>query len=218
MTDRLETDRLETERLETERLGAEETPPPRFVTIGHSDRPLEAFVGDLRAAGVATVADVRRHPGSRHSPQFGEAALAATLQAAGIGYERIPGLGGRRASSGEMPESVNAGWRNRSFHNYADHASTDEFARGLARLRAAADAGPVAVMCAEAVWWRCHRRIIADHLLAAGERVEHVLPGGRVDPASLTPGAVVTDGRVTYPVAGDAEVRLADDAADDGDG
>ncbi|GAA0996865.1 DUF488 domain-containing protein [Nocardiopsis tropica] len=174
------------------------TPP--FLTVGHSDRTFEEFAALLEEAAVETVVDVRRLPGSRRNPQFDEEALSTALSALGVRYERVAELGGRRPVAGGVPPQVNGLWRNRGFHNYADHGLSAEFGAGLARLRAAGTAHRAAVMCAEAVWWRCHRRIIADHLLAHGHEVLHIMGGHRVDAARLTPGAVVrTDRVVTYP-------------------
>ncbi|MDI3331820.1 MAG: DUF488 domain-containing protein [Micrococcus sp.] len=172
-----------------------------FYTVGHSTRSLEEFIGLLRSAGVGLVVDVRRLPGSGRYPHFDQDALAASLSGVGIGYRRLASLGGRRPRDRTIPDEVNAFWENRSFHNYADHALSEEFRAGLAELRAWGAERTTAVMCSEAVWWRCHRRIIADHLLAAGEPVLHLMEPGKAPPARLTAGAVVDpdDGRVTYP-------------------
>jgi uncharacterized protein (DUF488 family) len=173
-----------------------------FYTVGHSTRTLEEFIDLLHAAGVGLVVDVRRLPGSRRYPHFDQDALAASLSGAGIEYRRLAALGGRRSRDRTVPDEVNGFWENRSFHNYADHALTAEFRAGLAELRAWGAERKTAVMCSEAVWWRCHRRIIADHLLAAGEQVLHLMEPGQAPPAQLTAGAVVDPdgGRVTYPV------------------
>jgi len=174
--------------------------PNPFFTIGHSTRAVGEFTGLLQAAEVRLVADVRTMPRSRRMPQFNEDALPIALKDAGIGYEHIRELGGLRGRSRSVAPEMNALWQNDSFHNYADYALTDAFRTGLARLRELGHATTCACMCAEAVWWRCHRRIIADHLLAAGETVFHILGPARIDPAKLTPGAKVgADGRVTYP-------------------
>ena len=189
----------------------QERPEPGIVTVGHSNDDFDDFARLLLGARVTEVADVRRLPGSSRYPQFDEDALAASLPARGIGYRRIAQLGGRRGRQHEIEPRLNAMWRNRSFHNYADYAMTEPFEQGLDELIALAEAaagapepGRVAVMCAEAVWWRCHRRIIADHLLARGVSVGHLMPGGRLVEATLTPGAVVcdrADGEVAYPAA-----------------
>lgn len=173
-----------------------------LLTVGHSTHPLEEFVDLLHGAGVAEVVDVRRLPGSNRFPWFNEDALAQSLPQARIAYRRAEALGGRRNASRDVPDDVNALWRNRSFHNYADHALGEVFVEGLDELiRRNDDAGPVAVMCSEAVWWRCHRRIIADHLLARDVPVGHLMPDGRIVPADLTPGAERRDGAVVYPAA-----------------
>ncbi|WP_017612516.1 DUF488 domain-containing protein [Nocardiopsis salina] len=174
----------------------------RLFTVGHSNRTLAEFTGLLQEHGVALVVDVRKLPGSARHPQFDEDTLTGTLADLGITLQRAEELTGRRPVSKDVPFEVNAWWQNRSFHNYADHALSEGFAHALALLREWGHAHPTAVMCAEAVWWRCHRRIIADHLLARGEDVFHVLGPGRGEPARLSPGAVVgrgDDGLVTYP-------------------
>ena len=143
------------------------------------------------------MADVRRHPGSRRLPWFGEAALRASLPEAGIGYAHLPALGGRRT---RRPGSPNGGWENASFQGYADHMASPEFGEGLARLEALAREAPTAFMCAEAPWWRCHRRLIADALLVRGWEVRHILPGGRIAAHELTDFAVAGPGaELTYP-------------------
>lgn len=176
--------------------------PLPFFTVGHSDRSIEEFISLLHSADIGLVVDVRRLPGSRRHPQFDEDALRGSLDAGGIRFERIPELAGRRPVSKEVPFEVNAFWRNRSFHNYADHALSGEFGTGLQTLRERGRELRTTVMCSEAVWWRCHRRIIADHLLARGEQVFHLMTEGRQHPAELTEGAVVKDAdRVEYPAA-----------------
>ncbi|QVQ53281.1 DUF488 domain-containing protein [Spiractinospora alimapuensis] len=175
---------------------------PSFVTIGHSDRDLDVLARLLDEAGVDLVVDVRKLRGSRRYPRFNEDVLSHALPAAGIGYRPAPDLGGRRPRSTDIPEDTNALWRNQSFHNYADYALSPPFRAALAELRQEAETRRVAVMCSEAVWWRCHRRIIADHLLAHGDDVHHILGPGHTPSASLTPGAVVhPDQSVTYPAA-----------------
>jgi uncharacterized protein (DUF488 family) len=171
-----------------------------IFTIGHSNRSLEEFTALLLEAGVEALVDVRRLPGSRKYPHFNDDVLAAELPAHGISYRRAEGLTGRRNVSRTVPFEVNGNWRNRSFHNYADHALGEEFERTLQELVDAAQHTPTVLMCSEAVWWRCHRRLIADHLLAAGREVCHIMGPGQITPAKLTEGAVVgEDGKVRYP-------------------
>ncbi|WP_232333625.1 DUF488 family protein [Agromyces laixinhei] len=170
-----------------------------IFTIGHSTHTFDDFVDLLRGAGVTAIVDVRRLPGSSRFPQFNEDALAAELPERAIAYHRIAALGGRRGRQADVPAEENAFWQNRSFHNYADYASTGAFRQGLDELLAMAQHEHLAVMCSEAVWWRCHRRIIADHLLAHGATVRHIMPGGKIRSAELTPGAVIRDGTVEYP-------------------
>ena len=145
------------------------------------------------------MADVRTMPRSRTNPQFNADALPAALAPADIGYEHIAALGGLRSRRRDVAEETNAYWENASFHNYADYAMSDDFAAGLARLRELATQAPCALMCAEALWWRCHRRIIADYLLAAGAPVAHIMADGSVVEARLTPGAQRTGGVLIYP-------------------
>ena len=170
-------------------------------TVGHSTHPLEAFVALVTAHGVTMIADVRKMPRSRRHPQFNVETLPRSLDAAGLGYVHLGGLGGLRR---ERPDSINRGWRNPSFRAYADYMQTDEFARELEGLLALAARQRVAIMCAEAVWWRCHRSLIADALVARGESVLHILTLERAEPHVLREFARVENGRVTYP--GDPEL------------
>ena len=164
-----------------------------FHTIGHWTLPLDAFVERLKAAEVTRVIDVRAIPRSGTNPQYNQATLPDALAAYGIGYAHMASLGGRRNLQRNVAPEVNGFW------DYADYALQPAFRAGLAELRQAGQRERCAVMCAEAVWWRCHRRIIADHLLAAGEAVRHIM-SDRIDDARLTPGAQVhADGSVTYP-------------------
>ena len=145
------------------------------------------------------VVDVRTVPRSRTNPQYNRDALSESLTGAGIGYEHIAALGGLRGRSRDIPPVVNAFWENASFHNFADYAMSDAFREGLARLRALARDKRCAVMCSEAVWWRCHRRIIADYLLHCGEAVFHIVGAKRVEPARMTPSAKPgSDNSLTY--------------------
>jgi uncharacterized protein (DUF488 family) len=165
-------------------------------TIGHSTRPIEDFIGLLHAHGVTRLVDVRTVPKSRHNPQFGEDRLPGELQAAGIAYERMEGLGGFRRTSEASP---NKGWRNASFRGYADYMQTPAFAGELQRLMAAAGHDQVAIMCAEAVPWRCHRSLVADALLVHGTGAEEIVSTTRRQPHRLTPFAKVEGERITYP-------------------
>jgi uncharacterized protein (DUF488 family) len=160
-----------------------------FFTIGHSTRTIEEFVDVLRAHQVGLVVDVRTVPRSRTNPQFNRDTLPHSLAAHQIGYEHIASLGGLRGKQRDSGPSVNAFWENASFRNYADHALTADFRAGLERLRKLGAERRVAIMCAEAVWWRCHRRIITDYLLAAGDTVYHVFGPGKVEHARMTPAA-----------------------------
>ncbi len=178
------------------------TPPmtSKFFTIGHSTRTIAEFSGLLKASEVDLVIDVRSMPRSRTNPQFNEQRLPEELRPSQIGYEHIADLGGLRGKTRDKDTSPNQYWMVRSFRNYADYALTPPFASGLARLRERGIRNRCAIMCAEAVWWRCHRRIIADYLLAAGADVMHILNASHVDKAILTPGAVVhADKTITYP-------------------
>mgnify|MGYP002716040289 FL=1 len=176
----------------------------RIYTVGHSNLEFDEFVEMLEASGVRAIVDVRKLPGSRKYPWFNDDHLIEHLPKHGISYSRNEGLTGRRNVSKTVPFEVNANWRNRSFHNYADHALGDEFADALDTLRSNAEDAPTAIMCSEAVWWRCHRRIIADHLLALGDDVRHIMGmtqhGPTINAAKLNEGAVVgDDGKVRYP-------------------
>ena len=175
-------------------------------TIGHSTRTLGDFVSLLRRVDVTLLVDVRSIPRSRTAPQFNGDTLPAALAADGIGYRHLRALGGRRHHRKGAPPSRNTYWRVAAFRNYADYAETDEFRAGLDGLSALARSSRCAIMCAEAVWWRCHRRIITDYLLAGGMRVEHIMGPGQVVPATLTPGArVMADGTLRYPAPEDFE-------------
>ncbi len=170
------------------------------LTVGHSTRSLAELIELLIAADVTDVIDVRAFPRSRRHPQFNIETLPSALAAAGIGYAHMPALGGRRGRQPGIDASLNGYWKNQSFHNFADYALTQPFADALAAVRTMARHGRPALMCAEALWQNCHRRLIADHLLAAGESVLHIIGKGRIEAAVLTPAAVVGPaGRVIYP-------------------
>ena len=174
--------------------------PLPFHTIGHSTHPLDEFVALLREAEVALIVDVRTVPRSRRNPQYNADALPPALAVLGIGYAHMAALGGLRGRKREVPPEVNGFWENDSFHNYADYAMSEEFRRGFARLRELGAAQRCAIMCAEAVWWRCHRRIITDYLLAAGETVLHIMGPGHIEPARMTEAAQPDPaGRLVYP-------------------
>jgi uncharacterized protein (DUF488 family) len=174
---------------------------PPFFTVGHSNRSLEAFVALLRQADIALVADIRKLPGSRANPQFDAEPLQHALAEVQIAYEHIAALGGRRGKAQGARPDLNGLWTNASFRNYADYALTEPFQAALRRLLGEGRRRRCAIMCAEAVWWRCHRRIVADYLLARGETVLHIMGEGRLEPARMTAGAVARpDGMVVYPV------------------
>ena len=173
-----------------------------FFTIGHSNRSLDDFVELLTEPHVDRVVDVRKIPRSRSNPQFNQDALPDALGAFGISYEHLSALGGLRGKGRSLPRDVNGFWTNESFHNYADYALSEPFQMGLEHLLQEGRERRCAIMCSEAVWWRCHRRIVADYLLANGETVFHIMGRGRLDPARLTPGAAIqSDGTVVYPAA-----------------
>lgn len=173
--------------------------PGTAYTIGHSTRTSEELLALLRDAGIRRLADVRAFPSSRRHPQFNREALSAWLSEAGIEYLHMPGLGGRRDP---VPDSPNGAWRERAFQGYADHMASPEFREALAQLEAGAREAPTAIMCAEAVWWRCHRRLISDALVARGWRIEHLGIGERRAVHELPPFAVVEPGGlVRYPPA-----------------
>lgn len=171
-----------------------------FFSIGHSNRGLDTFVELLRANGITRLIDVRTVPRSRANPQFNKDALPESLARHGIAYEHLPALGGLRSKdrSGLSPE-VNGFWQNQSFHNYADYALTPAFRAGLERLRELGRKERCAYMCAEAVWWQCHRRIITDYLLAAGEDVFHIISNDVPEPARMTPEAQPGRTGLVYP-------------------
>lgn len=179
-------------------------PMSPLFTIGHSNRSAEEFLGLLQRHHITLLIDVRKLAGSRSFPHFNADVLADHLSRHDIGYRHMEALTGRRPVNRDIPDEVNGWWSNRSFHNYADHAITDGFREALEELRGLAAAHRPAVMCSEAVWWRCHRRIIADHLLAAGDEVVHIMGPGDPVAAELSGGAVVRDGRLTYPASGPA--------------
>jgi uncharacterized protein (DUF488 family) len=176
--------------------GGSEIAPGTAFTIGHSTHEVGRLVELLRGAGVRRVADVRRFPRSRRHPQLAAGALAPALAEEGVEHHHLPELGGFRKPA---PDSQNRGWRVDGFRGYADHMASEEFARGLARLEELASGAPTAVMCAEAQWQRCHRRLVSDALVARGWEVLHIGADGRREPHALTSFAHVAGGGVTYP-------------------
>ena len=168
---------------------------PTVWTVGHSTRPLDEFVTVLEAHGVELIADVRRFPGSRRLPQYAAPALEQSLAARSIAYLWLPTLGGRRRPD---PASPNVGWRHPAFRGYADHAATEAFATGLFELLMAAPGLRTAVLCAEVLWWRCHRRIIADVMVSVGVPVVHIRDERTVEAHRLAAPARVVRGRLTY--------------------
>jgi len=168
----------------------------RIWTIGHSTRAIDEFISLLKDNEIKLLADVRAWPGSRRYPQFNKETLAESLGARGLRYEHFPELGGKRKSK---PDSRNTAWRNVSFRGYADYMETEEFQKGIDRLlHVAAETGATAIMCAEAVWWRCHRSLIADYLKSHGREVMHILGANKVEPHPYTPAARIVDGELSY--------------------
>jgi uncharacterized protein (DUF488 family) len=168
----------------------------RIWTIGHSTRSIDDFISLLKKNEIKLLADVRSWPGSKRYPQFNREALAESLNAHGIRYEHFPELGGRRKPNAD---SRNTAWRNASFRGYADYMETEEFHKGLERLLAVAgEAGPAAIMCAEAVWWRCHRSLISDYLKACEIEVMHILDANKIEPHPFTSAAHIVKGQLSY--------------------
>ena len=168
-----------------------------LFTIGHSTHPLGEFVSLLTTHGVDTLVDIRTVPRSRTNPQYNLDTLPAALAERGIGHEYLAELGGLRKGVADSP---NGAWRNASFRAYADHMQSDEFASGIAELASRMERHTVAIMCAEAVWWRCHRSLVAEAMLVRGHEVSHIMPDGRAVPATLPDVAVVTGTTITYPL------------------
>ncbi|GAA4867402.1 DUF488 domain-containing protein [Luteimonas vadosa] len=174
-------------------------------TIGHSTRDWRAFVDMLQSAGITTLADVRRFAGSRRHPHFGGETMRQALPAAGIGYLALPELGGRRPP---REGSGNTAWRNAAFRGYADYMQQPEYADARGRLEETAARSPTAVLCAEAVWWRCHRGLIADDFKVRGWEVLHLLAPGNVSAHPYTSAASIVDGRLHYGRPPDAQPDL----------
>ena len=185
-----------------------------LYTVGHSSRPVAELIAALREVGVTRLVDIRSFPRSRTNPQFNVDVLPEALRVAEISYVHLATLGGRRSKSKCVEEDTNAGWERPPFHNYADYAETAPFEEGLRSLLAMVSRETCAIMCAEAVWWRCHRRIVTDHVLAHGVPVVHLLGRGKGERASLTPFAVVgANGRVSYPPPHTVHVQGAEIAS-----
>ena len=164
-------------------------------TVGHSNRTLEDFITLLRSHKIELLVDVRRFPGSRRYPHFNQEILSAALREQGLDYLHFPELGGRRPSRADSPNSA---WRNEGFRGYADYMETDEFRAGIERLRAQAQKRPTVIMCAEALWWQCHRSMIADYLKAAGCQVLHILGTEKTEEHRYSQPAQIVNGRLTY--------------------
>jgi uncharacterized protein (DUF488 family) len=168
----------------------------RIWTIGHSTRAIDEFISLLKENEIKLLVDVRAWPGSKRYPQFNKDTLTLSLTAHGICYEHFPELGGKRKSK---PDSRNTAWRNASFRGYADYMETEQFQKGIERLLdVAAEAGSTAIMCAEAVWWRCHRSLIADYLKARGVEVLHIIGANKVEPHPYTSAARIVNGKLSY--------------------
>ena len=172
-------------------------------TIGHSNHPLEKFIEMLTAHGIELIADVRTVPRSRHNPQYNSDVLPASLREQGMAYRHLPDLGGLRHAK---KDSLNTGWENATFRGFADYMQTESFEKGLAELIALADGTKVALMCAEALPWRCHRSLIADALMVRGITVMHIMSRTAANEHTLTPFAKVNGTTITYP--GDAPLQL----------
>jgi uncharacterized protein (DUF488 family) len=164
-------------------------------TVGHSTRPIEELIEALRSFEIKVLADVRSYPGSKRYPQFNKENLKASLTDAAIDYQHFPELGGRRRAK---PDSLNMVWRNESFRGYADYMDTEDFPRGITRLLHVARASRIAIMCAEAVWWRCHRSLISDYLKAKGIEVNHIMGAGKSEPHPFTSAGRIVNGELSY--------------------
>ena len=184
-------------------------PEPSLIrvlwTIGHSTRPIEEFIGLLHMPGIQLLVDVRTIPFSRRNPQFHQEALAQSLLKAGLQYQHMPALGGRRKS---RPDSVNVGWRNQGFRGYADYMQTQKFWDALEDLIDVGQDLAVAIMCAEAVPWRCHRSLIADALVIRGWTIHHIISASSLKTHTLTPFAKPEAGRLTYPSESPSDLNL----------
>lgn len=177
--------------------------PPSVYTIGHSTRSIIEFVELLTAGRVELVVDIRSTPRSRTNPQFNHDTLPQALASWQIGYTRIEQLGGRRNKSQTVRPEINGFWTNQSFHNYADYALSDEFRDGFSRLTELSSERRCAIMCSEAVWWRCHRRFVADYLLHDGRDVFHLMGTAKIDPAKMNPAVRANGSALVYPGSDD---------------
>ena len=176
----------------------------QIFTIGHSNRTREDFLALLKEFGIETVADIRRYPGSRKFPHFNRETLQEALKAEGVNYIWFESLGGRRHGE-KNAESKNTGLKSPAFRNYADYMATGEFRQGIEKLLEAAGESKTAIMCAEALYWRCHRRLVCDYLAAHNVEVRHILESGKLLEHNMTAGAVVTEGGdVIYPSQAEA--------------
>jgi uncharacterized protein (DUF488 family) len=168
---------------------------PKLWTIGHSTLPIDEFIATLESFEIRTVVDVRSFPGSRRYPQYNKERLRAELAGANVQYLHYPKLGGRRRAK---PASLNMAWRNEMFRGYADYMETAEFDEGITDLLSAAGFQRTAILCAEAVWWRCHRSLISDHLKVKGVEVTHIMGIGKSEPHPFTTAARIVDGQLSY--------------------
>src|SRR6267154_5418976 len=169
--------------------------PISLWTIGHSTLSIEDFISKLQSFEIQVLADVRSYPGSRRYPHFNRERLDASLADSGIRYEHLPELGGRRRA---RPDSLNIAWRNESFRGYADYMETNEFRAGIDRLLNIATTQRTAIMCSEAVWWRCHRSLISDYLKVKGIDVNHIMSIGKAEPHPFTSAARIVNGELSY--------------------
>jgi len=167
----------------------------KLWTVGHSTRPIDEFIAILESFELKNLVDVRTYPGSRRYPQFNKEQLHTSLSSVGIEYFHMPELGGRRRA---RPDSQNVAWRNEMFRGYADHMETDEFRAGIEKLAELARLNRTAVMCAEAVWWRCHRSLISDYFKAAGAEVLHIIDQGKAEEHPFTGAAQIVNGELSY--------------------
>jgi uncharacterized protein (DUF488 family) len=171
----------------------------QLFTVGHSTHPLPELLALLNQHHIGAIADIRRFPASRKFPQFNQGALASALEGAGVEYHWLESLGGRRGKTRERSSVENLGLENAGFRNYADYMATGDFERGVDTLLDIARRKRTAMLCAEAVYWRCHRRLVSDYLTANGIAVQHIMPNGDLRPHELTRGAAIQNGHVTYP-------------------